>query len=96
MLRREAGEAIRYGGGYTEGPARLEEGMEFGYWVSTALRKSPGRCWMWDKDVSAEVGPGTQLTEESRRDHEVCSGFQQTLSPHCVLAVTKEPACEDT
>lgn len=49
-----------------------------------------------DKDVNAKVGPGTQLTEESRSEHEVCSGFQQTLSPHCVLAVTKEPECEDT
>lgn len=42
-LRREAGEAVRYGGGYTEDPARLEEGMEFGYWISTTLRKSLGR-----------------------------------------------------
>lgn len=48
------------------------------------------------RDVSAKMGPGTQLTEESRSEHEVCSGFQQTLSPHCVSAVTKEPECEDT
>lgn len=49
-----------------------------------------------DKDVSAKMGRGTQLTEESWSEHEVCSGFQQTLSPHCVLVVTKEPEREDT
>lgn len=46
-MRREAREAVRYGGGYAEDPARLGKGMEFGYWVSTALRKSLGRCGMW-------------------------------------------------
>lgn len=48
------------------------------------------------RDVSAKMGPDTQLIEESWSEHEVCSGFQQTLFPHCALVVTKEPECEDT
>lgn len=47
------------------------------------------------RDVSAKMGPDTPLTEESWGEHEVCSGFQQTLFPHCALVVTKEPECED-
>lgn len=50
-----------------------------------------------DKDVSVRMGPGTQVTEEFwREEHEVCSGSQQALSPHCVLVVAKEAEYEDT
>lgn len=49
-----------------------------------------------DKDVSAKIAPGTQVTEEFQRKHGVCSASQQTLPPHCVSVITKEPEWEDT